>query len=78
MDWEQENWKYYYEKGGLQAVAEYADGIGLYEEYYSTGNIKTTGVKKDGQKDGVWVYFYEDGTKNAEGNFVREIQKRPV
>ena len=35
-------------------------------EYYPNRIIKEKGTKKDGKKDGLWTYWYENGRKRSE------------
>jgi hypothetical protein len=35
---------------------------GSYEEFFDNGKLKIKGMMKDGVKEGVWEYFYYDGT----------------
>ncbi len=60
-------WKYYASTGGLKASEEIKEDYSVYSEYYITGELKSTGKKFDGKKEGEWNYFYEDGSKEAKG-----------
>ena len=41
-----------------------------YEEYYKlTGNLFIKGALKDGEKDGKWIWYNENGQINSEGNY---------
>jgi antitoxin component YwqK of YwqJK toxin-antitoxin module len=40
------------------------------EEKYPNGNIKMKGRMKDGKMQGEWVFYYENGVKQAEGTFI--------
>lgn len=42
---------------------------GLFEEFYDNGNAKVKGNYLNGKKDGVWEYFYFDGSSNGTKTF---------
>ena len=40
-------------------------------QYYSNGQIKCIGVEKNGVNNGVWTWYFENGTKNIQGEFIQ-------
>jgi antitoxin component YwqK of YwqJK toxin-antitoxin module len=43
--------------------------------YHSNGQKRSEGSYKEGQRDGVWTFWFEDGSKWAEGNYVIGIEQ---
>ena len=44
-------------------------------EYHPNGNIKMEGnLNEEGQREGLWVAYYEDGTKWSESYYVNGIR----
>lgn len=56
------SWEY----DGKQRVV---NGKGEVKLYDVEGNVRETGLMKDGFRDGVWKKFYEDGKKQEEGEY---------
>jgi antitoxin component YwqK of YwqJK toxin-antitoxin module len=46
-----------------------------YKEYYKSGKIKIECVYKDDNIEGLYSYFYENGQKAMEGNFVHGVKE---
>ena len=43
---------------------------GIKETYYPNGKLQMRGkLNNDGQKNGVWISYFENGQKNSESNF---------
>jgi len=53
------------------------DSFVVSDELYSNGNPKSQGVLKNGDPDGVWQYFREDGSLQQLGNFVEGVLDGP-
>jgi antitoxin component YwqK of YwqJK toxin-antitoxin module len=53
----------WYPSGKLKRIAWWEKGklTGQYEEWYETGQIKTTGQYKNWLKNELWIYFKENG-----------------
>lgn len=49
------------------------DGNGIYEEYYTTGEIMGRTAFKNGLKSGKYHGFHLDGSKEQEGEFINEV-----
>ncbi len=47
---------------------------GLYQEFYSNGNIKLKGFLKDGKREGDWSYFYENGKLWSRGEYTKGLR----
>jgi antitoxin component YwqK of YwqJK toxin-antitoxin module len=44
------------------------------EEYYPSGQKHYTGEFLDGQRDGQWVFWFENGNKWSEGHFLKGVR----
>lgn len=57
----------YYKEGGKQYEYQYGDVDGMedgpYTEWFENGSIKVQGQFKEGAKDGLWIYFDQNGVK---------------
>lgn len=76
--------KYYDENGNLELTERYEHGIllakglvdkedrrkGYWEEYYITGELKSKGHYKDGEKIEEWEYFFVDNQLQQKGNYM--------
>jgi antitoxin component YwqK of YwqJK toxin-antitoxin module len=52
-----------------QSVEE-VNTTGLQEQYYPNGELKMSGkLNNNGQKEGIWISYFENGKKNSESNF---------
>lgn len=49
-----------------------------YSEVYDNGNLKLKGKKVNGQRDGLWVSYYQNGTKWSETTFEAGVKKGPT
>jgi antitoxin component YwqK of YwqJK toxin-antitoxin module len=66
-------WYHYYDNGDLSIKETYKKGnlhgnyekyLGGFEDYYNlTSSPIEVGVYKDGKKDGIWVYYEDDGER---------------
>ena len=52
--------------GAKKSTVENGENI----EYYKNGKIKIQGMMKDGNREGVWKSWYEDGTPWSETTFI--------
>ncbi|MDX1350544.1 MAG: hypothetical protein R3279_09865 [Putridiphycobacter sp.] len=49
---------------------EEVNTTGLQEQYYPNGQLKMSGkLNNNGQKEGIWISYFENGKKNSESNF---------
>jgi antitoxin component YwqK of YwqJK toxin-antitoxin module len=42
---------------------------GIWEEYYSDGNLRASGEYKNNRKEGNWKFYFENGALEQDGNF---------
>jgi antitoxin component YwqK of YwqJK toxin-antitoxin module len=45
---------------------------GIYQTWYSNGNVKDSGYMRLNQKDGYWKSFYENGFPESEGHYRKD------
>lgn len=51
-------------------VEQTSSRTGMQKDYYPSGQLKMSGkLNNEGQKDGVWTSYFENGQKNSEANF---------
>ena len=62
-------WKLYYQTGEVKGEGRYDQGSGEYIEYYASGKQKARGRLVDGQKEGEWVFFNEEGLEDGKATF---------
>jgi TonB family protein len=48
------------------------NGDGISHGYWSNGNPSQRGAYKQGKKDGMWTYFYNNGKKSQEVNYIAD------
>ncbi|MEW6469446.1 MAG: toxin-antitoxin system YwqK family antitoxin [Bacteroidota bacterium] len=59
-------WKQWYQNGALELEINFTTGDA--KIYYQNGQVESTGKMLDGMlKDGAWVSYHDNGTKNTEG-----------
>jgi antitoxin component YwqK of YwqJK toxin-antitoxin module len=46
----------------------------IVKEFYDSGTLKAKGIKKDEQKEGQWIFYFEDGKIYREVNFRNNIE----
>src|SRR5690606_25092767 len=61
----------YFEDGVLKGTCEYENDFGKHVEYYHSGKVYGTGPKSGTANAGHWRYFDEDGSLQAEGDFMK-------
>lgn len=54
-------------KGGTETPS--SSGTEPYVEVYDNGQPRVKGMMVDGERDGLWVAFYENGTRWSEENY---------
>ena len=65
--------KTYFENGTLKSEGQYDEAVamsGKWKYYYQNGTIKEIVTFKNNVEDGVFVEYYENGNKKAEGTYV--------
>ena len=64
-------------KDGIRINQYTHDGIktGIWEEYYSNGNIGSKGSYKDGEEDGLWEWYHENGNILSKGLYVDGLKE---
>ena len=60
----------YSDSGTVISKGEYVDGLEEGPWVYQLGDIKMEGSYKEGKRDGVWKYYYDNGNLNFEGKFL--------
>ncbi len=66
-------WKSYYQDGQPADIIDFNAGKATY--FHKNGKLQSEGkITQEMRQEGHWVLFYEDGTKNAEGNYVNGIK----
>ncbi len=66
----------YYPNGQIFKQLEYRRGVfvdSVYKEFYPNGILSGEGQKVDNMRYGKWVFYYEDGEKFAEGEYVIDV-----
>lgn len=64
-------WTHYFSSGGIKAKEVFTGSTSQYTEYYKSGEVKMSGQKEKGYKEGHWSFYYEDGNLKAKGDFTR-------
>jgi hypothetical protein len=58
--------------GTLKSEGNFNKGSGEYREYYASGKLKAKGKLVNDKKEGKWEYFYEDGKREGECDYVND------
>ncbi|NND94036.1 MAG: hypothetical protein HKN45_04175 [Flavobacteriales bacterium] len=53
-------------------------GVKPYVEVYDSGQPKIKGAMVDGERDGLWVSFYENGVRWSEENYMKGVREGRV
>ncbi|WP_136667411.1 tetratricopeptide repeat protein [Flavobacterium sp. H122] len=70
-------WKYYDPVTGLLDSHTYYDKnvqVNKYEDFYPNGKLKTVYEIKEGQKNGSYITYYKNGTKESESYYIKDVQ----
>ncbi len=62
------------DSGTVIAKGRYIDGLEDSAWVYLLGDVKVEGSFKDGKRDGMWKYYYDNGILSFEGKFVDDNQ----
>jgi len=60
---------YFSGKKALEYYRVKGKKAGKFVQFYTTGEVKTTGEFKDGFKEGMWKTYYENGKIRAKGKY---------
>ena len=56
-------------------TVEGGDDIAMKQcQFYTNFGLRSEGVLKNNKREGRWVFYFENGNKQAEGNFVNDVQ----
>jgi antitoxin component YwqK of YwqJK toxin-antitoxin module len=63
-----------YKSGRIKILGKYEDGklselLEASAEFYANGQKKSEGWLKNGKKEGLWAFWFEEGQKESEGNY---------
>ena len=54
-----------------RVIAQFVHGVldGPYEQYYNNGQLRQSGVYKNGKKNGRWISYHKNGQLHSEGKY---------
>ena len=69
-DWEESNPEDQISSGLINGLDSEGRKVGYWEEFYTSGKLKRTGVYKFGKEEGNWTEFWDNGNKKESCNYI--------